>query len=349
MEGLGQRKNEHIELAKKAQVGKHRLNHQFNYEPLLGTLPQRDQYYQRDLSFLGKKIRAPLWVSSMTGGTQQASVINQRLAQVCAEFGLGMGLGSCRALLEWDAPSKSSLFESFHLRPLMGEELPLMGNVGIAQVENLVRDRAWDKLNLLVEQLCLDGLFVHINPLQEWIQREGDRIERPPLETLEELGEHINFPLGIKGIGQGMGPESLEAAMALPLEVIEFGAFGGTNFSALETIRKSSGQDQESLEDLKELVCVGHCAEEMVAQLNSILGRRDFPPSSRPEFIISGGVSSFLHGWGLLQSLRGRGVYGQAYPLLVRAQKSYKELSSYVKTQLQGLELASRYLVSKEK
>ncbi len=341
VETLEYRKRHHIELAKKSQIETHQLNQCFHYEPLLSSLPKRDQHFQKKISFLGKTMHAPLWVSSMTGGTGHAGSINRNLARVCAEFGLGMGLGSCRPLLE-----SRVFFDDFNLRPLIGDEHPLMGNLGIAQIEELLGQKAHDRVSQLVDKLCLDGLFVHINPLQEWMQTEGDAIRRPPLETLQELLELVEFPVAIKEVGQGMGPKSLEAAIQLPLAAIEFGAFGGTNFSFLEMLRSVDKDHCEGLSfenPFEPMAYVGHCAEEMVSEVNTILEKLG-PLALCREFIVSGGISSFLHGFSLVQSLSAKAVYGQAHALLTHANGDYEKLRAYVKSQLLGLELASRYL-----
>ena len=99
------RKKDHIELAFKSAIANQ--DSRFYYEPLFaghpeGNLPER--------SFVGKKLLAPIWISSMTGGTKEAATINKNLAKVCGQYGLGMGLGSCRIILESDECKKSFRF-----------------------------------------------------------------------------------------------------------------------------------------------------------------------------------------------------------------------------------------------
>ena len=171
----------------------------------------------------------------MTGGTSRAGLINKNLAQACAEFGLGMGLGSCRILLD-----DRTYFNDFNVRPIMGNEVPLFANIGICQLEQLLASKEVDKLNELVANLQADGLIIHINPLQESFQPEGDRLKRPAIEILEDYLEQTNILTMVKEVGQGMGKDSLKALLQLPLESIEFGAFGGTNFSYLELNRSNS-------------------------------------------------------------------------------------------------------------
>jgi isopentenyl-diphosphate delta-isomerase len=95
---MSDRKKDHIELAQSAQIKK--LNDGFYYEPMLSAHPT--EVTDISINFLGKRLLAPLWVSSMTGGTQKAKLINTNLAKAANQFGLGMGLGSCRSLLNSD-------------------------------------------------------------------------------------------------------------------------------------------------------------------------------------------------------------------------------------------------------
>ena len=106
-----------------------------------------------------------MWVSSMTGGTAWAKTINHNLARACKDFGMGMGLGSCRSLLH-----SNDTFSDFNVRPFIGEDLPLYANLGIAQVEELLERGQLRKVKELVDKLEADGLIIHINPLQEWLQ-----------------------------------------------------------------------------------------------------------------------------------------------------------------------------------
>ena len=113
------------------------LDDRFYYEPLLSAHPSETN----PVGFLGKKLRAPIWVSSMTGGTELARKINTNLARACREFGMGMGLGSCRSLLDRD-----EYLGDFNVRELIGDELPFYANLGIAQVEQLIKGGATEKV-----------------------------------------------------------------------------------------------------------------------------------------------------------------------------------------------------------
>ena len=123
------RKRDHIELAFKSQISE--LDSRFYYEPLFAAHPEKGSL--QPFIFLNKKFKTPMWVSSMTGGTELAQTINQNLARACKDFGFGMGLGSCRQLLYSD-----NYFKDFDIRKTLGDESALFANLGIAQLEVLI-------------------------------------------------------------------------------------------------------------------------------------------------------------------------------------------------------------------
>ena len=324
------RKKDHIELAFRSQMTQ--ADPRFSYEPLLAAHPAPGSLPATRL--LGKTFRAPMWVSSMTGGTELARTINQNLARACREFGMGMGLGSCRPLLYSD-----EFFDDFHVRPLTGPEVPLYANLGIAQLETLLDKKETERIERMVDKLEVDGLIVHVNPLQEALQPEGDHFHRPPLETIRELLETVSVPLIVKEVGQGMGIESLRALLRLPLRAIDFAAGGGTNFALLELLRQQDDY-QRAYEPLAK---VGHGAAQMVEYVNRLVEEENDEIRCR-ELIISGGVRDFLDGYYLTQRLVLPSVYGQASAFLRHARGSYADLQTYVSRQVRGLELAHAFL-----
>ncbi len=326
------RKRDHIELAFEAQLAAAQTDSRFWYEPLLAGMPQDDVW--GPIPFAGKELRLPLWVSSMTGGTAQARTINYNLARACREFGMGMGLGSCRSIL-WG----KERFADFDLRDIAGPEVPLFANLGIAQVEQLLADKAADRIEALVAELRADGLIIHVNPLQEWLQPEGDQIRRPPIETIQEVMALMAVPLIVKEVGQGFGPKSMEALLRLPLVAVDFGASGGTNFALLEMLRADEGARAAWLP----LARVGHTAEQMVHMANA-LSEQLGDAQRCTQLIISGGIQSFLDGYYLMSLSKLPAIYGQASAFLRYARADYESLQRYVARQAAGLIVARRYL-----
>lgn len=326
------RKKDHIELAFKSRVEAGELDDRFFYEPLLSAHPAQGSL--TPVSFLGKTLRAPMWVSSMTGGTAEANVINHNLARACAEFGLGMGLGSCRSLLYTD-----EYLADFDVRDTIGPDLPLYANLGVAQIERLFEKKEGERIPALLQKLRADGLIVHVNPLQEAMQPEGDVFGQPPLVTIQELLQTFDLKIIVKEVGQGFGPESLRALLQLPIEAVEFAAAGGTNFSKLELLRS----DPVKQMIFEKIATVGHSAAEMLGFVNALKAELGHRCQVR-NLIISGGVRDFLDGYFLLKKSAIPAVYGQASGFLKHARGEYAQLQDFVQAQVRGLELAQAFL-----
>ena len=330
---MEERKRDHIEMAFASQVTKEHSDNRFSYEPLLGTHQAKLQPFQ----FLGKTLSVPIWVSSMTGGTQLARTINSNLARACKEFGMGMGLGSCRILLDNDKH-----FADFDMRHIIGPDLPFYANIGIAQLEHMLADKSYPKLVELVNRLQADGLIIHVNPMQEWLQPEGDLLSRPPIEVIQEFLELTHLKIILKEVGQGMGTESIKQALSLPIEAFEFAAFGGTNFAKVELMR-STAEEQELFAPFAR---VGHTAEQMLDTVNLLV--TSGAQVKCKNLIISGGVQSFLDGYYYTQKSVMPAVYGQASGFLKFAQGPYEPLRQYVQNQIKGLTLAKAFLRVKQ-
>lgn len=328
------RKKAHIDLAFQSQVSQIQTDTRFYYEPVLAAHPTEINF---PTSFVGRQLNAPLWVSSMTGGTEMAGTINRNLARACQKFGMGMGLGSCRIVLDSD-----EYLPDFALRELIGNAMPFYANLGIAQVEELLAQGRVDKITELVKKLDADGLIIHINPMQEWLQPEGDKIQHPPIDTIKRVLDALDIKLIVKEVGQGMGPKSLEALFSLPLQAIEFAALGGTNFAKLELIR---GTDSDN-NLYGELAYIGHTAQEMSGFANQVLQKLGDKALCK-QIILSGGVKNFLDGYYLMEKTNCNAIYGQASAFLKHAASSYEELEYYIEKQLQGLALAKAFLTAK--
>lgn len=329
---MSDRKKDHLDLAFDSRLGGETKDNRFYYEPLLSAHPVGES---EKISFLGKYVQYPIWISSMTGGTREAYNINRNLAKACNEFGLSMGLGSCRPLLE----SKERL-KDFDFRNIIGSDLPFYANLGIAQIESMIKVRETGKIIDLIDLLHADGLIIHINPMQEWLQPEGDRIKVPPIDTIEFLMDQLDINIIVKEVGQGMGPGSIKRLLSLPLEALEFGAYGGTNFAKLELLRTGSEKAAESF--LEPFVYIGHTADEMLSFVNETI---DSGKKIRcKSLIISGGIQNYLHGYYLMKRSKLPAIYGQASAFLKHARGDYEALQNFIKQQIEGLRLASSYL-----
>jgi len=320
---------DHLDLTFKSQTSKIDSDKRFMYEPLLGNI----NTVVLETKFLNSNFDAPIWISSMTGGTNSAAVINKNLAKACLQFGLGMGLGSCRQLLDDD-----SHLSDFNIRKYIGER-PLYANLGIAQVEHLVMSNMTIKIDELIKKLEADGLIIHINPLQEFSQSEGDKLEFTPIETLKRLLDKIDIKVIVKEVGQGMGFESLNELLQLPLAAIEFAALGGTNFAKLELLRNKNELSQQ----YNSFVNIGHTADEMMDFTNKLKLELDNKLKCN-NIIISGGIKSFLDGFYYTEKIDLPSVYGMASELLKYAMDDYEKLEEYMFKHIEGLKMAKAFL-----
>ena len=250
------RKKDHIDLAFKSQINEQ--EGRFYYEPALAGHPSETG--KMLITIAEKAMDFPIWISSMTGGAAIAKEINTNLAKVAARFRLGMGLGSSRVIL-----NDNQYLQDFALRKYIDNQ-PLFVNLGIAQINFLIRDNQLNKIVDLIKKTEADGLIVHINPLQEWLQPNGDRYYDNPIAMIEKVLDTVDFPIMVKEVGQGFGPKSIAALLKLPLEALDYGALGGTNFSQVELLRN----ENPKMDALAKTKFIGHKAIEMTDFVNSI-------------------------------------------------------------------------------
>ncbi|MBU7044417.1 MAG: type 2 isopentenyl-diphosphate Delta-isomerase [Theionarchaea archaeon] len=174
----------------------------------------------------GKSLQAPLLVEGMTGGTERAADINCCIAHVCQMLGLGMGLGSQRAMIE-----TPSLAETYTVRSCAPDIL-LIGNLGLPQI---LLGYSKKEADSAVRTVDADVLAIHLNPLQEAVQPEGDLMFESGVSALHDLKKKCSYPLIAKETGAGISRET--AAQLTFLDGVDVGGLGGTSFSAVEYYR----------------------------------------------------------------------------------------------------------------
>lgn len=328
---MSNRKDDHISLASQSRISSLEVDNRFFYEPILAAHPIKTPL---PFHFLGKEMKYPIWVSSMTGGADKAKFINRNLATICKEFGFGMGLGSCRVLLD-----SQERWSDFDLRDIIGNSVPFYANLGIAQLEELIEHKRINEINTLVNALRCDGIIIHINPLQEAIQPGGDRFKNAPLNTLKLFLQQTELRVVVKEVGQGFGPKSLLELLKLPLEAVDFGALGGTNFANLEMQRRTD----TGLEQYLPLAKCGHTATEMVQFTNTIVQTYSNEIKCH-QLIISGGITNSLDGFYLTKESKIPAIFGMGNAFLTQASLGIDELRSYCENLIWSYQLAQNYL-----
>jgi isopentenyl-diphosphate delta-isomerase len=179
-------------------------------------------------SFLGKSLRAPLLVASMTGGTQAARAINHRLAEAAAELGLGMGVGSQRTAIE-----EPRWADTYRVRDVAPDIL-LLANLGAVQL-NL--SYTVDQCRRAVEMIEADALVLHLNPLQEALQPDGDTCFGGLLAKIEAVCRSLPVPVVAKEVGNGLSPEVARQLADAGVSALDVAGAGGTSWSEVERLR----------------------------------------------------------------------------------------------------------------
>ena len=201
------------------------------------ALPERDlARVSLETSLLGARLGAPLVISAMTGGTPEAEEINGRLARAASEHGLALVLGSGRALL--DDPSALPTYRSADRPPL------LLGNLGAAQVR---RPDAPERAERLVALLEADGLTVHLNPIQEAVQPEGEPEFEGVAAGIAAVVERLApLPVVVKEVGFGMDAADAALLRDAGVAAIDVAGAGGTNWALVEGRRDERAGDVAS-------------------------------------------------------------------------------------------------------
>lgn len=183
-----------------------------------------------DLSttFLGKPIAAPLLVSCMTGGTGSASKINRHLAQGAERAGIALGVGSQRKAIE--SPETAATFEVRTDAPTV----PLIGNIGAVQLNY---GFGVDECRRAVEMIGADGLALHLNPLQEALQPEGQGNFSDLLPKIEALVRDLGVPVVVKEIGCGISGATAQKLVDVGVRIIDTAGLGGTSWARIEAAR----------------------------------------------------------------------------------------------------------------
>ncbi len=219
-----ERKRKHLEACLQGEVAYQRTTtglerYRLRYQALAGLALS-----EVDLTtpFLGKTLKAPFLIGAMTGGEEKGEAINLALAEAAEALGVGMMLGSGRIVLE-----RPETLKSFQVRKVAPRVL-LIANLGLAQLRRYGRQ----DLIRLVELLEADALALHVNPLQEAVQK-GDTDFRGLLRRLEELLP-LPFPVLVKEVGHGLGREAALALKDLPLAAVDVAGAGGTSWARVE-------------------------------------------------------------------------------------------------------------------
>lgn len=176
----------------------------------------------------GKKLKSPLIISSMTGGSRDGGEINRRLARAAQQAGIGMGLGSMRAALD----DKAQL-ATYQVRS-EAPDILLLTNLGAVQLNYGV---SVDDCRRAVEWVEADGLILHLNALQEALQPEGETNFSGLLKKIETVCHSLSVPVIIKEVGWGISAHTAETLVNCGVSAVDVAGGGGTSWSQVEMYR----------------------------------------------------------------------------------------------------------------
>ncbi|MBN1170172.1 type 2 isopentenyl-diphosphate Delta-isomerase [Candidatus Micrarchaeota archaeon] len=222
------RKKDHVELVveKGAQYEKTAGFERIDF--IHNALPEIN-FDDVDLSteFLGKKIKYPMLITGMTGGYADAKKINRSLAEAAQKYGIAFAVGSQRAMIE-----EPALKETFQVRDV-APDIPLLSNIGAYQLKKY----SFQQIESLVDSIGADGLAIHLNPLQEIIQKEGDQDYSGVLAAIAKTCDRIGVPVVVKETGAGISQDAALKLKEAGASYIDVSGSGGTSWSKVEYMR----------------------------------------------------------------------------------------------------------------
>ncbi len=233
------RKRDHVELTVKKDVAFRAKSSGFEeWEFIHNALPEINlSDVDTTTVFFGKKLSFPLMISCMTGGYDEAKTINRQLAEVCEEFHLAMGVGSQRQAME-----DRTYHSSFSIARNAAPSIPLVGNIGAPEVAKL---NDISPILKLAELIRADAFAIHLNPLQEFLQPEGNTDFRGVLKGIEKLVKGLSIPVIVKEIGAGISGDVAERLVNVGVRFIDVAGAGGTSWAGVEILRREKSEQVE--------------------------------------------------------------------------------------------------------
>jgi isopentenyl-diphosphate delta-isomerase len=226
----GARKDDHLRITMEEDVSFSRVGTGLEaYRFVHQALPEIDlDAVDTSTRFLGHWLSFPMLIASMTGGTTQTGHVNRLLAEAAQAAGIGMGLGSTRAMLE--QPDVTNTYQMRKVAP----DLVMFANLGAVQLNCGYTAEDCRRLVGLTEA---DGLYLHLNPLQEVLQAEGDTHFANLLQRIEEVCSALTVPVIVKEVGWGLSARVARLLINAGVSALDVAGAGGTSWSQVERFR----------------------------------------------------------------------------------------------------------------
>ena len=312
IEVIKQRKKEGIVIPLTRNVQAKESSTYLEYVRLIhNALPEIDfDSVETNQKFLSHHFKAPIIIDSMTGGTPEATKINSRLSLAAEKFGLGMGLGSQRAGL-----LSSELAETYSIARSNAPNAFLVANIGGAQLSKGLKIK---DIKNMIEMIEADALVVHLNPLQELIQPEGEPKYKGVLSKIKEICTNFDIPIIVKEVGAGISMEVAKRLQSAGVSAINVAGSGGTSWAGVEKLRAETAHDSNKI-NLGELFW-----DWGIPTAVSLIEVRK---SVRIPVIASGGIRNGLE---IAKCIAlGANMCGMAFPFLRHASKSLESLYEF--------------------
>lgn len=226
---IDQRKADHIKINLEKDVRSAVTTGLENYHFGHEALPELDlNRVDPGLSLFGRQLNAPILISSMTGGTSDAEIINLRLAEAAYVMRVAMGVGSQRAAIEH--PEQAKTFQVRRVAP----DILLFANLGAVQLNY---GYGVDQCRRAVDMIQADALILHLNPLQEAVQDAGDINFAGLAKKMEEVCKKVGVPVIAKEVGWGISERTAKLLADCGVQAIDVAGAGGTSWSQVEMHR----------------------------------------------------------------------------------------------------------------
>jgi isopentenyl-diphosphate delta-isomerase len=232
---IGSRKADHLALCATDEVAFREKTTLFEQVRIVhDALPDLDaDALDTSCTLFGKKLRAPIVIAAMTGGTEEAARVNRELAALAEERGYGFGLGSQRAMHV--RPESAATYGVREAAP----STLVLGNIGVVQA----RKMTVGEVQALVKGVGADAVCIHLNPAMELVQPGGDRDFRGGLEAITRLVRELPFPVVVKETGCGISSHVGKRLLAAGVRHVDVSGAGGTSWVAVETKRAEAAAD----------------------------------------------------------------------------------------------------------
>tara|TARA_R110002124_G_scaffold48026_2_gene142160 strand:- start:1101 stop:2123 length:1023 start_codon:yes stop_codon:yes gene_type:complete len=273
MSEISDRKKDHVKLTIDERAQYVQTTGFEKYQFVHNALPEINlDEVSTEAVLLGRTFSFPLFISSMTGGYSDAGQVNAIIAEFCEHQNLPFGVGSQRAMLE-----DASLTETFSIVRKKAPTTFICSNIGGAQ---LIGNLDIDKARKMIESIEANAVIIHLNPLQELMQPEGDRNFKGILAGIEHLITNISIPVIVKETGAGISQHVAKKLLNVGVSAIDVAGAGGTSWAKVENLRESNLEPNFDFDNW------GISTTQCLNDLSKLQWERGF------EIISSGGVRS---------------------------------------------------------